>query len=108
MMFNFRTTAEVVAERRMYTARSLVTRTSGERTVAGFCTQAIECLGENPYDLPFILLFTCEAVEVKTSRKKTHRAAESDLHRRGVELTCRVCLLHLFVGVLTINLCLPS
>ncbi|KAL8292793.1 hypothetical protein RQP46_001405 [Phenoliferia psychrophenolica] len=88
--YSFTTTSEVLSARRLGTVQDLVESTSGARTVTDFCDTALQCLSNNPYDLPFVLLYTLEAVDVKPSRRKGWAvSAEQNSIRSAVKLTLR-------------------
>ncbi|GAA5995875.1 uncharacterized protein JCM10292_004800 [Rhodotorula paludigena] len=63
-------TATVVAARRLATTRDLVQMTSLARTVEDFAETALKAFANNPYDLPFVQLFTVEEVNNKPSRRE--------------------------------------
>ncbi|KAM0750815.1 hypothetical protein T439DRAFT_356557 [Meredithblackwellia eburnea MCA 4105] len=86
---SFETTAEVVTDRRMATVQDLVQKSSAARTVDEFCTSTLECLASNPYDLPFVSLYTTELVDVKVTKRKGWAVPEQSVGRVAVKLTCR-------------------
>ncbi|GAA6054361.1 hypothetical protein JCM3770_003336 [Rhodotorula araucariae] len=82
------TTATVVAARRLSTVRDLVQMTSLARTVEDFADSALKAFAANPYDLPFVQLFTVEEVTNKPSRKEV-RAGYDRSTRKVIKLTNR-------------------
>ncbi|BGP42546.1 hypothetical protein JCM10450v2_006649 [Rhodotorula kratochvilovae] len=82
------TTATVVAARRLSTVRDLVQMTSLARTVEDFADSALKAFAANPYDLPFVQLFTVEEVSNKPSRKEV-RAGYDRSTRKIIKLTNR-------------------
>ena len=58
---------------------------------ADFCESALDCLGQNPYDFPFVLLYTSEAVDVKPSKRKDWAVpVEQNVGRAAIKLSLRV------------------
>ncbi|KAM0756019.1 hypothetical protein T439DRAFT_320710 [Meredithblackwellia eburnea MCA 4105] len=79
------TTARVIAERRLGVLRDMVLLTARSRTVEQYCQQTIEALTGNAYDLPFVMLYTCEVVatgntagETNLSQKTPSRTGTAD------------------------------
>ncbi|KAK4701056.1 cysteine-dependent adenosine diphosphate thiazole synthase, partial [Phenoliferia sp. Uapishka_3] len=85
---SFETTREVVAERRIKTVQELVQRTALSRTVTEFCETAFDCLKENPYDLPFVQLYTTEVSAIRERKLRGPSTASSA--RTSVKLTLNV------------------
>ncbi|KPV74030.1 uncharacterized protein RHOBADRAFT_54600 [Rhodotorula graminis WP1] len=81
-------TATVVAARRLATVRDLVQMTSLARTVEDFSTSALKVFASNPYDLPFVQLFTVEEVTNKPSRKEVRLGYDRST-RTVIKLTNR-------------------
>ncbi|GAA5852766.1 hypothetical protein JCM9279_003962 [Rhodotorula babjevae] len=81
-------TATVVAARRLATVRDLVQMTSLARTVEDFSTSALKVFASNPYDLPFVQLFTVEEVSNKPSRKEVRLGYDRST-RTVIKLTNR-------------------
>ncbi|TKA52251.1 hypothetical protein B0A53_04674 [Rhodotorula sp. CCFEE 5036] len=81
-------TATVVAARRLATVRDLVQTTSLARTVEDFAETALRSLGQNPFDLPFVLLYTVEQVTTKPTKREVRAGFQSSA-RKTVKLNCR-------------------
>ncbi|GAA5867623.1 hypothetical protein JCM3774_001533 [Rhodotorula dairenensis] len=81
-------TATVIAARRLATVRDLVQTTSLARTVEDFAESALRSLGQNPYDLPFVLLYTVEEVTTKPTKREVRAGFQSST-RKTVRLNCR-------------------
>ncbi|KAM0750864.1 hypothetical protein T439DRAFT_325909 [Meredithblackwellia eburnea MCA 4105] len=90
---SFETTAQVVGDRRQVTVRDLVHKTSGARTVESFCKTSMECVSENPQDLPFFMLYTGEMTDIKPKHKLRDPArlapVDAEQARTQMKLTCR-------------------
>ncbi|GAA6041500.1 hypothetical protein JCM8097_001909 [Rhodosporidiobolus ruineniae] len=82
------TSATVIAARRLSTVRDLVQMTSLARTVEDFSETALNSLAMNPYDLPFVALYTVEEVALKPTKKEV-RAGFDRSTRTSIKLTCR-------------------
>ena len=59
---SFETTSRVLAERRLGTVRDLALTLSITRTREEFFDATLGSLGRNPYDLPFIICYSCQLV----------------------------------------------
>lgn len=75
---SFETTQEFVAQRRLSTVRNLVEKTHQARTVSDFCETVINCIEQNPFDIPFAMLFTTSVAEAKPRRRRD-RLAPTDI-----------------------------
>ncbi|WAR54824.1 hypothetical protein PtB15_4B442 [Puccinia triticina] len=64
---SFETTLRVIAERRLGSLRDLVQITLMSRTRVSYEERCLESFAKNPYDLPFVIMYSCESK--KTSRK---------------------------------------
>ncbi|GAA5985176.1 hypothetical protein JCM10908_002555 [Rhodotorula pacifica] len=81
-------TATVIAARRLATVRDLVQTTSLARTVEDFAGTALRSLGQNPFDLPFVILYTVEEVTTKPTKREVRAGFQSSA-RKTVKLSCR-------------------
>lgn len=68
--------------------RDLVQTTSLARTVEDFAETALRSLGQNPFDLPFVLLYTVEQVTTKPTKREVRAGFQSSA-RKTVKLNCR-------------------
>ncbi|GAA93650.1 uncharacterized protein L969DRAFT_53668 [Mixia osmundae IAM 14324] len=68
---SFETTSRVIAERRLGTLRNFVTKTSQARSVSEFFDATLSSLSQNPYDVPFLVCYTCN-LDVTTKKKQRH------------------------------------
>ncbi|BGO94298.1 hypothetical protein NBRC10512_002748 [Rhodotorula toruloides] len=82
------TTATVIAARHLATVRDLVSNTSLARTVDDFAECALRSLANNPYDLPFVALYTVSEVDSKPTKKEV-RAGYNRSNRRIIKLENR-------------------
>ncbi|KAA1080835.1 hypothetical protein PGT21_023090 [Puccinia graminis f. sp. tritici] len=72
---SFETTLRVIAERRLGSLRDLVQITLMSRTRISYQERCLESLAKNPYDLPFVIMYSCESK--KNGRKGPASADES-------------------------------
>lgn len=54
-------TQRIVGERQLALLRELAAKTADARTFDQACTRSASCLGNNPYDLPFAMIYLIEA-----------------------------------------------
>ncbi|SCZ87449.1 BZ3500_MvSof-1268-A1-R1_Chr2-2g04915 [Microbotryum saponariae] len=88
--FSVETTATVIAARRLSTVRDLIQMSSLARTVNDFTDSALASLALNPYDLPFVLLYTVTPEVAGVSAKELVRAGAEDKkfhNRHRIKLT---------------------
>lgn len=58
---SFETTLRVIAERRLGSLRDLVQITLMSRNRVSYEERCLESFAKNPYDLPFVIMYSCEA-----------------------------------------------
>lgn len=58
---SFETTLRVIAERRLGSLRDLVLITLMSRNRVSYEERCLESFAKNPYDLPFVIMYSCEA-----------------------------------------------
>ncbi|GAA5896575.1 hypothetical protein JCM8208_004237 [Rhodotorula glutinis] len=75
---SFETTARVIAERRLGTLRELTQLTQLARTLKDFCAKALRGLSGNALDVPFAILYTCEAVATSPGRRTKGEGSTTD------------------------------
>ncbi|CAE6427632.1 unnamed protein product [Rhizoctonia solani] len=67
---SWETTTNVIAERRLSCISELTSKLAGTKTQERFAEQALDVLGRNPLDLPFIALYWCQVVTSPSSTDK--------------------------------------
>ncbi|GAA5891499.1 hypothetical protein JCM6882_004493 [Rhodosporidiobolus microsporus] len=80
--------ATVIAARRLATVRDLVQMTSLARSVEDFSETALRSLANNPYDIPFALLYTVDEVSQAPTKKEVRLGYDRST-RTSIKLTCR-------------------
>ncbi|SCV70300.1 BQ2448_1694 [Microbotryum intermedium] len=82
--FSVETTATVIAARRLSTVRDLIQMSSLARTLNDFTDSALASLALNPFDLPFVLLYTVTPEVAGVTAKELVRAVaeEKKFHNR--------------------------
>ncbi|KAI9605140.1 hypothetical protein H4Q26_003114 [Puccinia striiformis f. sp. tritici PST-130] len=72
---SFETTLRVIAERRLGSLRDLVQITLMSRNRIAYQERCLESFAKNPYDLPFVIMYSCESK--KNSRRSQTCSDES-------------------------------
>ena len=83
----------MIAARRQSTIRDLVQATSLARTVEDFAASALASFESNPYDIPFVMLYTVHTIQTRTKKKEV-RTGE-DKVKMGLNVKLRVS--HFFI-----------
>ncbi|PLW13674.1 hypothetical protein PCANC_15585 [Puccinia coronata f. sp. avenae] len=78
---SFETTLRVIAERRLSSLRDLVQITLMSRNRVSYQERCLESFAKNPYDLPFVIMYSCEAK--KNSRRGPTSADENASETSG-------------------------
>ena len=112
LIVRFRSTAAVIAARRLSSVRDLIQHTSLARTLEGplllprlvlvrrlltplilqrtdFATSAMKALAKNPYDIPFAILYHVEDIVTKPTTREV-RAGLTTSQRKTIKLSCKV------------------
>lgn len=80
------TTEQVVAERRLSTIRDVVLANTGAGSLEAYCDNLIAAMASNAYDLPFVILYTCQRNVKRKSRKAALTLSSGGVEERPAQI----------------------